>query len=109
VAGPSIGTTNDMPIVFPRNFDALGLVPFNLNPHYVDPDPDSTHQGETRETRIREFHVLNAQPVVGLREGAWLEVEDERVVLAGDTGARLFERDREAREFAAGADLSFLL
>ena len=70
----------------------LGLVPFNINPHYLDPDPDSTHKGETRETRINEFHVINEQPVVGLREGAWLRVNDGVVELSGDNGARLFRQ-----------------
>jgi dipeptidase E len=109
VAGLTIGTTNDMPIVLPPTFNALGLVPFNVNPHYLDPDPDSKHKGETRETRIREFHVINKQPVVGLREGAWLEVNGASVMLHGTTGARLFRHDRDPEEFTAGAKLDFLL
>ena len=108
VAGLTIGTTNDMPIVYPPSFDALGLVPFNINPHYLDPDPSSTHKGETRETRINEFHVLNAQPVVGLREGAMLRVSGDSMRLEGSTGARLFRAGRQAEEFAPGADMSFL-
>lgn len=109
VAGPTIGTTNDMPIVFPPTFDALALVPFNINPHYLDPDPDSKHKGETRETRINEFHAINEQPVVGLREGAWLEINGASVTLRGTAGARLFRRDRDPEEFTAGAELDFLL
>ncbi len=109
VAGLTIGTTNDMPIVHPSSFDALGLVPFNLNPHYLDPDPGSTHMGETRETRIREFHVHNPQPVIGLREGAWLRVNGSELRLEGDGGGRLFRRGEEPEELGPGADLSGLM
>ena len=109
VAGLSIGTTNDMPIVEPPGFAALRLVPFNINPHYLDPDPGSTHMGETRETRIREFHAFNSQPVVGLREGALLRVGDTAVELHGTSGGRLFRRDRDAEELEPGARLDFLL
>jgi len=109
VAGLTIGTTNDMPIVLPPTLDALGLVPFNINPHYIDPEPDSKHKGETRETRIKEFHVVNEQPVIGLREGAWLEIRDESMMLRGTAGARLFRRGREPAEFKTGDEMSFLL
>lgn len=109
VAGMTIGTTNDMPIVHTPSFDALGLVPFNLNPHYLDPEPDSTHMGETRQTRIREFHVQNTEPVIGLREGAWLRVTGPAMKLEGSSGARLFRHDREPEELTAGSDLSDLL
>jgi dipeptidase E len=105
----TIGTTNDMPIVHTPSFDALGLVRCNLNPHYLDPDPDSTHMGETRETRIREFHVQNTEPVIGLREGAWLRVAGEAIQLKGGSGARLFRRDQEPEELTPGSDLSELL
>ena len=109
VAGMTIGTTNDMPIVHTPSFDALGLVRFNLNPHYLDPDPDSTHMGETRETRIREYHVQNTEPVIGLREGAWLRVAGEAIRLEGRSGARLFRRDQEPEELTPGSELSDLL
>ncbi|KPJ95817.1 MAG: (alpha)-aspartyl dipeptidase [Gemmatimonas sp. SG8_17] len=109
VAGATIGTTNDMPIVYPPSFDALRLVPFNLNPHYLDPDPHSTHRGETRETRIQEFHSFNAQPVVGLREGAMLHVAGNSVHLQGSAGARLFRRDAAPEELVPGGRLDFLL
>jgi dipeptidase E len=109
VACITIKTTNDMPIVEPPRFDGLGLVPFNVNPHYLDPDPESRHMGETREERIREFHEENAPPVVGLREGAMLHVEPPRVTLLGVTGARLFRRGMAPEEHLPGARLDFLL
>ena len=98
IAGQTMQTTNDMPIVYPSSFKTLGLVPFNINPHYLDPDPQSKHKGETRETRIKEFHVFNDTPVIGLREGSWLRVEDERVSLKGDLTARIFLKGQEPYE-----------
>lgn len=109
LAGPTIKTTNDMPIVQPASFAALSLVPFQINPHYVDPLPGSTHMGETRETRIREFHEENRTPVVGLREGALLRVEDDSVLLKGLAGARVFRPGEDPSEFAPGAELASLL
>jgi len=109
VAGLTIGTTNDMPIVWPPSSDALGLVPFNINPHYVDPDPESTHMGETRETRIKEFHLVNRQPVIGLREGAWLRIEADAVHLEGAAGARLFRQGISPADFEFDSRLDFLL
>lgn len=98
IAGLTMKTTNDMPIVYPPSFKTLGFVPFNINPHYLDPDPNSTHKGETRETRIREFHQFNTPPVIGLREGSWLEVLDEKITLKGHFPARIFKAGKEAYE-----------
>jgi dipeptidase E len=109
IAAPTLKTTNDMPIVQPPTFDALGLVRFQINPHYVDPDPGSMHMGETRETRLREFHEENDAAVVGLREGAILRVEGKRMLIKGFAGARVFVKGRDPEEHAPGADLSFLL
>jgi dipeptidase E len=109
VACITIKTTNDMPIVYPPSFDALALVPFNINPHYLDPDPASTHMGETRETRLREFHEMNDPPVVGLREGAILRIEGPAVTLIGRTGARLFRKGAAPVEHVPGDRLDFLL
>lgn len=108
LAGPTIKTTNDMPIVEPPSFSALGLVSFQINPHYLDPDPGSRHMGETRETRILQFHEENDVPVVGLREGAILRVDGESVLLKGLAGARVFRRGREPVEMAPVADLAGL-
>ena len=107
LAGPTIRTTNDMPIVATDGLDALGLVPFQINPHYLDPDPASTHQGETREERIAEFHEENHTPVLGLREGAWLHRAGDTLTLDGNT-ARLFRRGRAPVELAPGTDLSWM-
>ena len=109
IAAPTIRTTNDMPIVQPVSFDALGLVPFQINPHYIDADPGSTHMGETREQRLKEFHEENEVPVVGIREGAWIRVEEGKAWLGGANGARIFRSDQEPEERAAGAELSDLL
>lgn len=106
VATPSIKTTNDMPIVYPPTFDALGLVSFQINPHYLDPDPSSTHKGETREERIREFHQENTTPVVGLREGSMLRIESGRVTLVGLKSARIFRRGQEPIEVDSGSDIN---
>lgn len=99
VAAPTIKTTNDMPIVEPPSFDALGLVPFQINPHYLDPDPSSQHMGETREERIRQFLEDNDTTVVGLREGAMLRIENGVTTLKGSTGARIFRRGEAPQEF----------
>lgn len=109
LACPTIMTTNDMPIVYPPTFDALGLVPFQINAHYVDPDPDSIFHGETREQRLREYHEMNALPVVGLREGSLLRREGDALELRGTIGARLLQAGREPVEVVPGDRLDFLL
>ncbi|MBK0370352.1 dipeptidase PepE [Flavobacterium agrisoli] len=108
ICGLSIQTTNDMPIVYPPSFQTLGLIPFNLNPHYLDADLQSKHMGETRETRIKEFHAFNNIPVLGLREGSWLEVKGEKITLKGDLSARLFEANQAPKKITSGSDLSDL-
>ena len=109
IAAPTIRTTNDMPIVEPASFDALGLVPFQINPHYVDSEPASKQMGETRAKRLEEFLEENATPVVGVREGAWIRVDGEAAILGGRNGARIFRRDRDPEERAPGASLANLL
>ncbi|WP_411893557.1 dipeptidase PepE [Winogradskyella sp. A2] len=108
ICGLTLNTTNDMPIVYPPSFKTLGFVPFNINPHYLDPDPKSTHMGETRETRIKEFHAFNTQPVIGLREGSWIEIKDNNIRLRGNLDARIFEQNKEPYEVATNNDLDFL-
>lgn len=108
VACPTICTTNDMPIVFPGTLAALDLIPFQINPHYLDPDPNSQHMGETRETRIKEFHEENDTPVIGLREGSWLRVVDNEVILEGKAGARIFIKGVDPFDIAAGSIRSAL-
>lgn len=106
---PTIRTTNDMPIVEPASLKALNLIPFQINPHYLDPDPNSTHKGETREQRIAEFHEENNLYVVGIREGNWLKIAGQEISLHGHTGMRLFQKNETPKEFSAGDDISFLL
>lgn len=105
ITGPTIMTTNDMPITDPPSLRALGLIPYNLNPHYLDPDPNSRHKGETRETRIKEFHCYNEQVVIGLREGSWISVEGDEMLLKGECSARIFKRGEEAYELEPGSRL----
>jgi dipeptidase E len=107
VACPTIMTTNDMPIRQPHCFNALDLTNFQINAHYLDPDPNSTHNGETRETRIKEFHTINEIPVVGLREGCMVHIEADEILLKGTTGARIFRKDQEPTEIMPISKLEF--
>lgn len=109
IAGVSISTTNDMPIVYPPSFKALGLIDFNLNPHYLDPDLNSKHKGETRETRIKEFHHFNGEMVVGLREGSWLEINGEECLLGGSLKARVFRKNMDPVEIEPQSSVKSLL
>ncbi|WP_299147918.1 dipeptidase PepE [uncultured Dokdonia sp.] len=98
LCGLTMQTTNDMPIAYPPSFKTLGVLPFNVNPHYLDPDTDSTHMGETRETRIKEYHIYNTVPVLGIREGSWIRVKGKQITLQGDHTARVFKQDKEPYE-----------
>lgn len=95
---PTMQNTNDMPIAYPPSYDTLKLIPFNINPHYLDPVEGLKHMGETRETRIKEFHAINKIPVLGIREGGWLEVIGGTITLKGNCQARWFEQDKEPVE-----------
>ena len=108
ITGMTMQTTNDMPIIYPPSFKTLGLIPFNLNPHYLDADLQSKHMGETRETRIKEFHEFNTIPVLGLREGSWLEVTGEEIILKGKLTARLFIIHKVPEELQPETNLAFL-
>lgn len=109
VCCPTICTTNDMPIVEPQSFQAIGAVRFQINPHYLDANPEG-HAGETREQRILEYIEANPRRyVVGLREGCMLRLENGRLELIGSRPMRIFKKGIEPFEVKAGDDLSFLL
>lgn len=105
IGGLNMKTTNDMPIVYPPSFECMGLVPFNINPHYLDPNPDLKHNGETRETRIMEFLTQNDTKVVGLREGNWIRKVGNQITVEGKELTRIFEKDKAPYEIAPGAEL----
>ncbi|MCK5820908.1 MAG: dipeptidase PepE [Bacteroidales bacterium] len=108
MACPTIKTTNDMPIVDPHGFHALHLIPFQINPHYLDANPDG-HAGETREQRIEEFLEVNQDTVVlGLREGTMLLVRNTKIELIGPRPSRIFKFGENPIEVNPGEDLSFL-
>lgn len=111
ITAPTIRTTNDMPIVEPGSLASLGLLPFQINAHYVDADPASRHMGETRELRLEQFHEENDVPVLGLREGGILRVDGpagrpSRVRLAGTAGGRIFRRGAPPLEVGVGEDVA---
>lgn len=108
ICGLTLCTTNDMPIVYPPSFKTLSFVPFNINPHYLDPDSTSKHMGETRETRIQEFHNFNTQPVVGLREGSYLHIFNNKITLKGGLSARIFEYNKAPYEIEPNSTLNNL-
>ncbi|WP_378105495.1 dipeptidase PepE [Chryseobacterium sp. sg2396] len=105
IGGQNMKTTNDMPIVYPPSFDCMGLVPFNINPHYLDPNLELKHNGETRETRIKEFLTQNDVKVVGLREGNWIRRTGDRITVEGSELTRVFEKNKEPYEIEAGSVL----
>lgn len=108
VACPTLRTTNDMPIVEPENFNCLNLIPFQINPHYLDAHP-AGHGGETREQRINEFIAVNKDiTVAGLREACLLQMEGDKMELKGSHSMRIFKYGVEAYEVQPGSDLSFL-
>ena len=109
LACPTIRTTNDMPIVEPAGFSALGVIPFQLNPHYLDATAGSEHMGETREQRLQEFLEDNDVPVLGLREGGWLVRRGGELHLGGERPARIFRPGTEPVEVDPPADLSAML
>jgi dipeptidase E len=107
ICGVDMMNTNDMPIVYPPSFKTLEFIPFNINAHYLDSVEDSTHMGETRETRIKEFHEYNTTSVIGLREGSWLEVNGNSIVLQGKLSARVFKQNEKPYELESGSEVSF--
>ncbi|WP_338408848.1 dipeptidase PepE [uncultured Flavobacterium sp.] len=108
ICGLTMQTTNDMPIIYPPSFQTMGLVPFNLNPHFLDDNSQLKHMGETREMRINEFHAFSKSPVLGLREGSWLEVKDNEITLKGSLTARLFRPNQNPIEIETKSNLNFI-
>lgn len=108
IGGVNMQNTNDMPIVYPPDFSTMGLINFNINAHYLDPDSGLKHNGETRETRIKEFHVFNSTPVAGLREGSWIRIKDGKVTTEGSRSTRLFLQGQEPVELEPGSVMNHL-
>jgi dipeptidase E len=109
ICGITIGTTNDMPIVHVKSLEALGIIDFNINPHYLDPIDGFEHMGESRETRINEFHKFNDQFVIGLREGSYLQVEGDNIYLKGLKHAVIFKKENEKFEIENGFNLKNII
>ena len=109
ICGMTIGTTNDMPIVHVKSLEALGVIDFNINPHYLDPIDGFEHMGESRETRINEFHKFNDQFVIGLREGSYLQVEGDDIYLKGLKHAVIFKKENEKFEIESGFNLKNII
>lgn len=105
IGGLNMKTTNDMPIVYPPSFDTMGVVPFNINPHYLDPNPNLKHNGETRETRIQEFLTQNDVKVIGLREGNWIRRIGDKITVEGSEMTRVFEKNKDTIEITPGSVL----
>lgn len=105
IGGQNMKTTNDMPIVYPSSFECMGLVPFNINPHYLDPMAELKHNGETRETRINEFLTQNDIKVVGLREGSWIRRIGDKITVEGTQLTRIFEKGKAPYEVEVGSIL----
>lgn len=109
VACPTLRTTNDMPIVEPESFNCMGLIPFQINPHYLDAHPEN-HGGETREQRIEEFLIANPEVyVAGLREATFLVYENDKLSLKGKHQMRVFKQGKEPQEFQPGTNIDFLM
>ena len=109
ICGFSIATTNDMPIIHVNSFKALEMIPFNINPHYLDPIKGLEHMGETRETRINEFHKINDQIVIGLREGSFLKVIGDDIILKGTKRGIIFKKEEEKFEIDSGFNLKNII
>tara|TARA_Y100001958_G_C21202507_1_gene528985 strand:- start:997 stop:1701 length:705 start_codon:yes stop_codon:yes gene_type:complete len=109
ICGLSIGTTNDMPIIHVKSFEALGIIDLNINPHYIDQIEGIEHMGESRETRINEFHNLNDQLVVGLREGSSLSIMGNDIILTGTKKAVIFKKGNKLFEIEKGFNLKNLI
>tara|TARA_B100000767_G_scaffold264645_1_gene279763 strand:- start:1784 stop:2485 length:702 start_codon:yes stop_codon:yes gene_type:complete len=107
ICGVTMMNTNDMPIVYPPSFNTLDIIPYNINAHYLDPIEGSKHMGETRETRIKEYHIFNGTPVLGLREGSWLNLKNNQIILQGKYTARLFRQNQKPIELESGVEVNF--
>ncbi len=109
VACPTLRTTNDMPIIDPKGFECINLIPFQINPHYLDANPEG-HGGETREQRIQEFLEINPEVfVAGLREGTMLKMENNSLHLIGNRSCRIFKKGQNPIELSSSSDFNFLL